>query len=72
MIHFKFDSTTFDDLQSYGLHNIFNELLDFFRSEIKKGNSIRIEKRYSEEQSVFVDELKTLEDVEEFSKIYFP
>lgn len=72
MIHFKFDSTTFDDLQSNGLHNIFNELLDFFRSEIKKGNSIRIEKRYSEEQSVFVDELKTLEDVEEFSKIYFP
>jgi len=71
MIHIKFDSTTFDDLQAYGLHTVFNELMDFFRSEIKKGNNIIIEKRYSEGQSVFVAEIKTLEDVEEFPKRYF-
>jgi hypothetical protein len=42
----RFDLTTFEDLHTYGLTNILNELFNFMQTEIVKGNVIVIERRY--------------------------
>ena len=43
----RFDLTTFEDLHTYGLTNILNELFNFMQTEIVKGKVIVIERRYS-------------------------
>ena len=66
MQKFKFDLTTFDDLQSYGLASIINLLIEFMESEINKGNVIIIERRYSNQQPEMDHQIKTLKELQQF------
>lgn len=46
----RFDLTTFEDLHTYGLTNVLNELFSFMQTEIEKGKVFIIERRYSNAQ----------------------
>lgn len=61
----RFDLTTFEDLHTYGLTNILNDLFIFMQTEIANGNVIVIERRYSNAQS---DTLHSIRNIQELNK----
>lgn len=66
MQKFKFDRTTFDDLKAYGLTIIIDSLCEFMETEIKKGNIIILEFRYSNQTAEIDQVIKTLEEIHQF------
>lgn len=62
----RFDLTTFEDLQTYGLTNILNELFNFMQTEIAKGNVIVIERRYSNAQPDTLHSIRNDQELTEF------
>ena len=62
----RFDLTTFEDLHTYGLTNILNELFNFMQTEIVKGNVIVIERRYSNAQP---DTLHSIRNDQELTEL---
>lgn len=62
----RFDLTTFEDLHTYGLSNILDELFNFMQTEITRGNVIVIERKYSNAQSDPVRSIRTNQELTEF------
>jgi len=62
----RFDLTTFEDLHTYGLTNILNELFNFMQTEIVKGNVIVIERRYSNAQPETLNSIRNEQELTEF------
>ncbi len=62
----RFDLTTFEDLHTYGLTNILNELFNFMQTEIGKGNVIVIERRYSNAQPETLNSIRNEQELTEF------
>ena len=62
----RFDLTTFEDLHTYGLTNILDELFNFMQAEISKGNVIAIERRYSNAQPNNLDSIRNNHELTEF------
>jgi hypothetical protein len=66
----RFDQTTFEDLHTYGLTNIINEICEFMGTEIDKGNVIVIERRYSNAQPNTIRSIRTSEELKQFKDNY--
>lgn len=62
----RFDLTTFEDLNTYGLIKILNEIFDFLKAEVAKGNVIVIERRYSNAQPDVLYSIKTEDELMSF------
>jgi hypothetical protein len=62
----RLDKRTFNDLQTYGLTNILNELFNFMQTEIAKGNVIVIEQRYSNAQPDTLHSIRNDQELTEF------
>jgi len=66
----RFDQTTFEDLHTYGLTNIIDEICEFMETEIDKGNVIVIERRYSNAQPDTIRSIRTREELKQFKDNY--
>ena len=62
----RFDLTTFEDLHTYGLANILNDLFNFMQTEIGNGNVIVIERRYSNAQPETLNSIRNEQELTEF------
>ena len=62
----RFDLTTFEDLHTYGLTNILNDLFNFMQTEIENGNVIVIERRYSNAQPDTLQSIRNKQELNEF------
>lgn len=68
MKKFRFDQTIFEDLRTYSLVSVINELFSIMSSEIDNGNVVVIERRYSNAQSEEVVSINTQKELEQFRK----
>lgn len=62
----RFDLTTFEDIHTYGLTNILNDLFSFMQTEIANGNVIVIERRYSNAQPDTLHSIRNIQELNEF------
>lgn len=66
----KFDLTAIEDLKVQGLIDKLAELLDFMQLEVKKGNVIIIERRYSNVEPEIVLSIKNDLEFVEFKEAF--
>jgi hypothetical protein len=67
---FNLDITSIQDFYSYGSTTVIDEIMNFINSEVKQGNIIIIEKRYTNAKTDIIMQITTIEQLEQFKKQY--
>jgi hypothetical protein len=67
---FNLDITSIQDFYSYGSTTVIDEIMNFINSEVKQGNIIIIEKRYTNAKPDIIMQVTTTEQLEQFKKQY--
>lgn len=67
---FRVKNTTFADIISMGAFTILENFMDVLKDEIEKGNIIVIEKYESIIDETYPLSISSIEELEEFKKIY--
>lgn len=66
----RLNTTTFEDLLKLSQINILEELVKILREQVKLGNLIIIEKRYSNEPTEVIQEIHNEEQLNEYLRTY--
>ena len=67
---FNLDITSIQDFYSYGSTTVIDEIMNFINSEVKQGNIIIIEKRYTNSEADIIMQITTTKELEQFKKQY--